>query len=508
MNLKSFIRLFVLLLALLSCQRDPVESEEDKRPHLNIAIVFPETSGTKAELPAGDAENAINSLSIWVFRHDKNHTKVGFLSVTEFPEGEGVKWYSIPVDWNFVNTKPNVDIFALANAKSIGYESLGGETKWDVLNNASFGLSDPNPEFDYFGLTKPVKEVPKDGLPMSAMGTNMKVYGVSPQLKVDAVTLTRAVSRFRMVFCKTATSGGGDDIKVDRVVFYGNKIPKSEYVFNSSSLPYRINEESGYIEDQYTVQWPKKEDSSPVDLLANPSPESLIYVNQDPNSYQSLLNKAVSEEQLNDLGYTYFRESDQRLAGRIYYSVNNKTRFREFSMALPGDFARNHTWTLYGYFLSGRNLQLALSVQKWDKADYRVNFSEQALTVTHKFRVDESSVELTETGTDQFDAKLLPGEPARGHLYITTPVSGKLLIRPEGASHLFLISTPNGATIDPETSAGRIDIEIRKNTNVEVDVEHLPVEETSLKLSFIVDYAGREIDADTEAIDIVYRFRL
>jgi hypothetical protein len=511
MKWNSFIWFLLIPLALLpSCERKADVEPEEKGPSLRISVAFPRMSATKAELPADDLENAIHSLSIWVFKHDDetpdDNTPIGYLSVPadQLPGAEGgVKEYSIDVDWNFVNTKPNVDVFALANAASIGCE-LGVNSNWGDLNTAKFGIGD----IDRFGISSPVHKVDGDGLPMSAAGMDLKVYGTAPMLKVDAVTLTRAVSRIRMVFCKTKTTGGsGDDINVDKIVFYGNKIPKYEYVFNTTAESSRIVP-NDYVEDQYEVSWPTKVNSEePEELCENDSPESLIYVNQEPSAYQKMLDDAKDNSQLNDLGYTYFRESDQRLMGRIYYTVNGKSRFREFSMALPGDFARNHTWTLYGYFLSGRNLQLALSVQRWEKTDYTVNFSEQAVTITAKLRVDEDSADVTDTGNDKKDVKLISGMPAKCHLTITTPVSGKLLIRPVGPAHLFLIN-PTLATIDPKTNSGRIDIEIRNNPEVEVDVSSLPVEDTSITLSFMVDYGGREIDADTEAVDIVYRFRL
>ena len=35
-------------------------------------------------------------------------------------------------------------------------------------------------------------------------------------------------------------------------------------------------------------------------------------------------------------------------------------------------FARNHTWTVYGYFISNRTLQLAVTALPWDKNNYTI----------------------------------------------------------------------------------------------------------------------------------------
>ena len=170
-------------------------------------------------------------------------------------------------------------------------------------------------------------------------------------------------------------------------------------------------------------------------------------------------------------------------------------------MISTGDFARNHTWTVFGYFLSGRNLQLALNVLPWDYNSFYVDFSEEAVNVSSKFVVDEKSAELTQTSKEHFDVRLLPGVAARGHLYITTPVGGKLMIRPVGDASAFQV-VPDVAYIDPTVESGRIDILVRRNPDVDDDLTG-----SYITLSFSVETAdGRIIDANTEVVDIIYRF--
>lgn len=506
MKWRTLILLLLVTLLPLSCRRTEDKLVDGDNPGLSIGIEFPFTPVTKAasELPATEAEKTIHSLSLWVFRHD-NHTPVGYLPITDFPEDGGVKWYTVPVDWNFVNNRPPVDVFVLANAASInldGPDGLDGDSSWETVSGSVFGKVN---EYDHFGVNEPVTAVGANGLPMSGMGENMKISGSSTRLQVDAVTLQRAVSRFRMVFCRMKTEGEEeekDQISIQKITIYGGKFPNQELVFTTGATGIKILDEGTYDPTVYERTWP---DNTPI--RENEVPENFIYINQNPVTYQEDLDAAVTAETLTDLGYTYFRESDQKLMGRIYYTINGNARFREFSMAAPGDFARNHTWTLFGYFLSGRNLQLSLSVQPWDRTNYLVDFSEQAVTVTRKFMVDDTTVQLTETSHDHWDAKLIPGKVAKGTLNITTPIGGKLMIYPEGAASLFSV-TPTSVTINPNDHSGLITIEIRNAVTSEVDLDVLSLDDKSITLSFTVEHAGREIDANSEIIDQVYRFCL
>ena len=88
-----------------------------------------------------------------------------------------------------------------------------------------------------------------------------------------------------------------------------------------------------------------------------------------------------------------------------------------------------------------------------------------------------------------------------GHLHITTPVGGYLMIRPLGDSDAFKVE-PDRARIDPTVNSGRIDIRVRRNPEIDEDLSG-----KYITLSFYVETAdGRVIDANTEAVDGVYRF--
>lgn len=505
MNGRSLIQsLVVLALLLPSCRRTDLSTQVQEGPTLEIAIQFPYASTTKAkELAATDEENKIHSLAIWVFRSE-GHAAVGeplFLTnEADFPPQGGIGHYKFIVDWNFVNTHPDVDVFVLANAASIGC-TLNVNSTYDEIATATFGYKSDSD--DKFGTHTYTTSVPEDGLPMSGMKTHMKVFGSAPQMKIDPVTLVRSVSRLRMVLCRTATDDEEqeDEVSVTGITFYKDQIALEEKVFTEGATGV-----ISYISDDFSF-------AGSNDIKRNPVPENLIYVNQDPDEYQAMLDQARDNGTLNDLGYVYLRESDIRIFGRVDYRINGNDRSREFAMSAPGDFARNHTWTLFAYFMSGRNLQVSLVASPWSKGDYDVDFSGQAVTVTKKFMVDEHTCEIPKNedgsikySTDGYiDVKLIPGMAAKGTLSITTPVGGTLMITPLGAASLF--SVTQQATISPEKHGGEITIEVTNNPEADIDIFELPESETTLTLSFSVSVLGREVNADSEIIDKDYKYR-
>jgi len=506
MNWKSIISgVFTLLLLLPGCRRETLSTSSPAGPTLEIAIQFPYVPATKAgELAATYHENKIHSLSIWVFRSE-DHTPVGepliLTDKSRFPPSGGIGRYQFSVDWNFVNSHPDVDVFVLANAASIGC-TLDASSDYDAITSANFGyVSD---EDDCFGTHTYTTSVPNDGLPMSGMKTHVKVYGTAPQLKMDPVTLVRAVSRLRMVLCRTATDdiAQEDEVSVSGITFYKDQIPLREFVFTEGT--------TGIVPGNYTDDFSFP---GPAEIKRNPVPENLIYVNQDPDAYQQMLDQACADDELTDLGYVYLRESDKRIFGRVDYTINGKARSREFAMSAPGDFARNHTWTLFAYFMSGRNLQVSLVAAPWSKGDYHVDFSGQAVNVTKKFRMDERTCEIPHNEDNSIkysadgyiDVKLIPGTTAKGTLTITTPVGGTLMITPLGAASLF--SVTQQATIAPENHGGEITIEITNNPETDIDFSELPESETTLTLSFSVSVLGREVNVNSEAIDNDYKYR-
>ena len=504
MRRKSLISwLFMLLLLLSGCTRKEIIRQDtiEEEPVLGLAVNFPATEFTKAggDLPGSDAENAIYSLTVWVFRSTEDHSFVACKSIppADFPPEGGVRRYSLPVERSFANNPSDVDVFVLANERSIGielpteYEELK-KIKWEDLNSKTFGGNS-------YGVTYPVRAVDAKGLPMSALGKNMSVSGELPVLKVESLTLTRAVSRIRYVFCRTKTEGTSvqDEVSISNVVLSGGQIPLKEYVFTTKA--------TGICFDNYGSSADYESASvsleGPTSIARNEAPEAYIYANQHPQVYQDLIDDAVNNGLLTDMGYLYFRESDKRLVGYIEYTINGQRRTREFSMNASGDFARNHSWTLLGYFLSGRNLQLATSVLPWDYNSYTIQFKDQAVVVSSKFKVDDDPEHLKiSKNSNGITVQLGPGAVAQGHLNISAPVGGKLMIMPVGDTEAFLV-TPEVADIF-QNGQDRVNISIRRNPEAKETTGK------SITLSFSVVIGERDIDANTEVVDDNYTFVL
>lgn len=485
--------LFLLtLLAFSACTEEPVV---DDGGALGVYIQcpgFPETRAEEGEVPGCEAESALHSLFVWVFDSD-THLLIGSLDLSgsQLPVPGQVRRYDLTVTREFSRTKPEVDVFAIANAASMGC-TLNAESTWDEVNDAVF--TDP-----YFGVETPVRTVDASlGLPMTGAGRNLTVQGEEPLFRVETVRLTRAVSRIRFVFCRMANEHGEDqdEVFVRKVTLNGQMIPETEYLFLSSP-----SESYHFVPNDYDLL--PLNLSGPGDLAPNDMPEKLVYAGQGASSYEKLLDDAVEEGKLTDWGKVYLRESNKMLTGYVDYVINGEESTRTFSMAAPGDFVRNRTWTLYGYFLSGRNLQLSIRALPWDYNKWNINFSNESVQAD-QLSVDAGSVELTQTGSNSWDARLRPGSTAKCSVHITSPASGKLMIRPIGDTYAFIVE-PEIADINPDYNSGTIDISIRQNPDAPGNLSG-----KFITLSFYVELGEREIEANSEILPDgkVYRFIL
>ena len=483
---------FVLLLVTSpACMRLALEESDCE---LGVYIGCPSDASTKAtvgDVPGSTQENAVHSIFVWIF-DSESHNLIDTLSLSgsQLPTPGRVRRYEISVTKEFAIERPRVDVFAIANAESIGC-TLTGTATWEQVNDAVFGG-------DYFGVSNPVRAVdPSLGLPMTGVGRGLEVQGEEPMLKIETIQLERIVSKLRFVFCKMANENSvqQDVIKVNKVTLNGYMIPVSQYLFLGDANDSYAIAPGGYDINQLVTYGPET-------LAANETPEKLTYANQDPASYETLLNNAVSEGTLTDWGVTYLRESDKTLTGYIDYEINGESKTKTFSMAAPGDFARNHNWTIYGYFLSGRNLQVSVRALPWDYSRWNINFSDDAVQAS-QIKIDDSTVELVETSPDHWDARMRPGIPAKFSVNITAPASGKLMARAIGDTYAFIVD-PEIADINPDVNSGSIEFSVSRNPDAPGNLS-----DKSIILSFYVELGERDISADSEIFNgKVYRFVL
>lgn len=496
--------MMVSLLLVWACNR-----EKEAAPELGITIEFPLTEATKAdvgEVPALEEENKITDLKIWVFNHETKVLEASYATTNDFPEGGGVRKYALAVTPTFAKDKPNVDVFVLVNSASIGCSGLSAN--WNSLYTAFFEGD------DYFGLTpeKLVKSVPSSGLPMSGLGMDLSLSGEEPTFTLPTVSVVRAVSKLNFVFCQMKTEnqeeGEKESFKIRSVELNGNLIPLGEYVFSEDAQCRVVKVAEPYYDSRsIQLNWPQG-----LTLAENEAPEALSYAGQDGPTYDKMIRDAVTGGTLSRLGTLYLRESDQALTGKINYTItkNEVSEDKEttFEMASAGDFARNHTWTVYGYFISNRTLQLAVNALPWDKNNYTIEFSTASLQVSQKFTVDRSSATVVDIRDGkEFNVFLDYNRPAKGSIFVITPQGGKLEIIPEGTRadlEAFKV-TPVEATIDPSHNKGRIDISIERNPNFEGDPTGRTI---TLRFKAYTPDGDREIDGSSECIDQIYHFYL
>ena len=486
MRKSLFIWLLLPVVFLASCSLIYDQPGENTCSELSIAIEFPEnfvpeTRATVGEVPAEADENKITDLAIWVFYStgDKAHQKIGSILVKDakdLPSAGGVRKYAIQVDQAFMLERPTVDVFVIANQASFG-TALTEDSGYDKVNDALFGG-----EESYFSPINPVSSVPSTGLPMSGVGKGLKVGGEEPFLKVSTISLGRAVSKLRFVFSQMYTENNSTESEkyaIDSVVLNRDQIPMYEYVFSTGS--YRIKPDN-YVSADKTFEWPDN-----LELKYSEAPEIYSYAGQDGPSYEQLIQDGIRGNHLSHLGTYYLRETDKALRGTVYYSITKdgetQNKHLDFSMANPGDFARNHN-------------------------DYTIEFSTASLQVTQKFIVEENSATIVPAGPkDHYNVFLDANRPAKGYLYVTTPQGGRLEIIKDGAItdvEAFTV-TPDEALINPSKNGGRIDITIDRNRDYEGNTSGKTI---TLNFKAYTPDGDREIDGATECIDQVYHFYL
>ena len=374
----------ILTVLLCACSSDDGEEEaagveaeaKHKQKKLAIYVYAPEQAAaatkhaaqTRADVGEVDAitdEGTIKSLQIWIYEWETgNH--VGYFStndVTALNEGQGTT-YQIPVSDEFAAAKPYVSVYVMANVTNAncGVGTLNKETtRAQLLDGAKIA--------EHFGLGALVKTVPDDGLPFAGMLTGQPVVGDAPALRVgttsqvSTVQLTRAVSKLRFVFAKTA---GEAPVSIKSIKLNVGMIPDVEYLFKTPvSMTYNT----------VTVELL----STPIDDIAETAdPTDYLYTDQEAQDYEDLIYEAASKEtpEVTVRGPIYLRESDRQLTGTITYTIEGgDEQTVGYAMQQAGDFSRNHTWIVYAYYAGSGNLQVeSLYVKDWSTKEINHQF--------------------------------------------------------------------------------------------------------------------------------------
>lgn len=373
------------LLAVAGCLRDPLLYPENG--NLTVRVFIPESIITKAETgdeAAVNDERVVFTLQIWVYKNGGTDATslVGYrmldgdaLAATGLNAGHETR-FTIPVDQTFVDTKPRVDVYALVNGASAGFTTdkfayIAGD--WTKLNPSD--LQDYVFGGDLYGVNTLTSAVPAAGLPMAGVAMNQEVTGDFPVLSISTVTVTRVVSKLRFVFCQMTENGVPvDEFHITGISLSGN-IGQTEKLFTANTY-----DSSGY--NALSKTYPA-DGALPASIAGNPAPgDYLFQPGMTAQQYDDKIRSGVSSGVLTQWGLTYLRESDQKLTGTISYTAGTggsmRSKTANFTMEAAGDFTRNHSWTIYAYFIGGR-LVVQPTVLPWiagnDRYAYRTEGS-------------------------------------------------------------------------------------------------------------------------------------
>ena len=318
------------------------------------------TRGDVGEVDPVTDEGTIKSLHIWIYEQETGNY-VGYFStedVSALNQGQGTI-YQIPVSDDFASKKPYVNVYVMANVTSAncGIGTLNKETTRAALLEGAVIANGK------FGLEQNTRSVPDDGLPFAGMLTGQPVVGDAPTLRVgtlsavSTVQLTRAVSKLRFVFAKTT---GQPEVKITSITMNANMIPNVEYLFMTPASM------------TYNTEAKELLSTTINDIAATDDPTKYLYLGQDAQEYENLINEAANKQEpekpeVTVEGPIYLRESDKQLAGTISYSIAGVAQVPvTFQMQQAGDFKRNHTWIVYAYYAGAGKLQVqSLYVKEW-----------------------------------------------------------------------------------------------------------------------------------------------
>ena len=344
-----------------------------KQAKLAIYVYAPEQAAAKrngaphraneGEVDAIIGEGTIDSLQIWIYESATDNY-VGYFStkdVTALNEGQG-STYQIPVSDDFARNKPDVNVYVVANVTddNCGIDPLDPldkeTTRTALLNGAKIANG-------YFGLEQNVRAVPAGGLPFAGRLTAQPVVGDAPTLRigtlsaVSTVQLTRAVSKLRCVVAKTT---GQPTVNITSVKINAGMIPNEEYLFQTPASM------------TYNAEAVELLSTTITDIAATDDPTKYLYLGQDAQEYENLINEAANKQEpekpeVTVEGPIYLRESDKQLAGTITYTIGGgDEQTADFAMQQAGDFKRNHTWIVYAYYAGAGKLQVqSLYVKDW-----------------------------------------------------------------------------------------------------------------------------------------------
>lgn len=368
-DIRTWILLLAAVLQLAAC-RSGDDGEEAVGPaddcYLSIYVYAPGhpivTRANEGDVKATDEESKVNTLKIWVFRHiaEDDAPAVAYLdTIPTFlnQSAVGQQTFKMLLSKDFADAPGDVDVYVVANEASYTSGTLDRSSTRNDLDGAMIDEA-------YFGPSTRFCKVPESGLPMSAVLRNQPVSGkfptlhIGPENDIATVQLTRAVSKLRFVLCRLS---GQAATPIYHITLDGNQIPTASYL-----VPPPLVESNTYY--RYAEKAISYNDI-PTEIQEDTDPSQYVYEKWKENNPAGTAQDY--EEALSDLtqfGLTYLRESDKQLQGTIYLEDAKDGPGVPFQMAAEGDFLRNHSWTVYIYYMNGQIYTSTVSnigMQQW-----------------------------------------------------------------------------------------------------------------------------------------------
>ena len=355
------------------------KAKEEGNPFMKIYVYTPELAGTRATTGDVEAdlqyENTIHTLDVWVYLKNSNtpfkykqetdvdlttssHEIIFTMTDAEKTQLSGVGYL--------------VDVYVVVNKASVGLGSLGSSTSKSSLATAKIGTS-------YFGISGNSAQVSaptSDGLPMSAMLSEVEAKEESFNMfVVRTLYVKRAVSKVRLVF---ARSEDMREARITGVSLDANCIPTEEDLFNPyvnddpSNPDYAVGDyTAASIGNTYYSSNVNFGSLTNAQIPLHPAPIQLSWEDgMDAQEYEDIVNAALTAGTATQLARAYLHESDKKLSVTIsyrLYDTDTADRTATIEMDAAGDFIRNHTWTVYAYFLTGK-LYLNTTLLPWNAA--------------------------------------------------------------------------------------------------------------------------------------------
>ncbi len=438
--LKSVTYLLIALLALASCSHDADDDVINGGTYGDgyVALTLDVSTGQNIHTRALEGnvagtgnENKIYDIQVWAYDHTAgaDAAPIGYAQLMDIASGNGAQTTSSSTLYDDATVKmtlylpkefvehatARIDLYFIANYKSILPQAPSATLSRSALEALSFGG-------DYFGidattLAPKANSVPAGGLPMSAIKKNLSLsemlqVGGPLQLRYnETVQLKRAVSRIAFFFAKQQNITA--EVKIDKIEIDANLIPNQQLVFPNQTNSSIANLPAGVTYGTSVCRFANTNTANPLlannDIPETANPELLRSdCTTNGNStmtaqqYASFIEQKASQTtpEAVQVGYTYIRETGKKITGKIYYTYAGTPKTATFTMYADNDFARNHTWIVYAYFLK-EGLYVTPMVQPWDVGGSMKFFSKTSVQLF----VDETYNPTTD-GMGTFTYKL------------------------------------------------------------------------------------------------------